>query len=114
MRTISLCVLGLPVCELVAVPARMRTVIPVDRTIEAQSQYTHSLTSISITGLNKIDIYSTLIIDGTGNLPTSVVHQILILNGNYTTREGISIASPVIKISMSKNSGPMQPIRQQK
>ena len=29
MRTISLCVLGLPVCELVAVPARMRTVIPV-------------------------------------------------------------------------------------
>ncbi len=44
----------------------------IDRTIEAQSQYTRSFTSISITitGLNKIDIYSTLTIDGTGNLPT--------------------------------------------
>ena len=28
MRTISLCVLGLPVCEFVAVPARMRTGAP--------------------------------------------------------------------------------------
>jgi hypothetical protein len=47
----------------------------IDRAIEAQSQYTCSLTSISITGLNKIDIYSALITDDAGSPPTTLAQK---------------------------------------
>jgi hypothetical protein len=71
--------------------------------IEAQAQYTRTITSISITGLNEIDIYSTLIADEVGGPPTTLVQQIL--NATYTSIDGITTPSPVIKISMSENRG---------
>ena len=75
----------------------------IDRIIEAQTQYTRTITSISLTGLNEIDIYSTPITDVVGGPPTTIVQQIL--TATYTSTDGITAPSPVIKISMSENRG---------
>ncbi len=70
----------------------------IDHAIKRQAEFTRSLTSVLIIGLNKIDIYTTKLKE-----TTTIVQQIL--NGTYTTPEGTRAQSPVTKISMSESKG---------
>jgi hypothetical protein len=72
--------------------------IAIDHTIERQAKFTRSLTSVSITGLNKIDIYTTKLKE-----TITIVQQIL--NGTYTMPEGTQAQLPVTKISTSESKG---------
>jgi hypothetical protein len=80
----------------------------IEHAINLQAKFTRSLTSVSITGLNKIDIYNTIpttTTEETSNATKTKTIVQLILNGSYTTPEGYQLKSPVTKISMSENKG---------
>ncbi len=67
----------------------------IDHDIKRQAKFTRSLTSVSIIGLNKIDIYTTKLKE-----TTKIVQQIL--NGTYTMPEGTQAQSLVTKIACQR------------
>jgi hypothetical protein len=74
----------------------------IDHAIKRQAKFTRFLTSVSITGLNKIDTYTTKLKE-----TTMIVQQIL--NGTYTLPEGTQAQLPVTKNSISESKGRYNP-----